>query len=108
MTTLGTRSGRLVIAVGFAIAIAIVPVAAALSSEYTSSGSERSVAGCLPFTEICFPDPVPPNPVETPAPAPPPLVNQGPVPGSMFVEDPSPSPAPAPAPAPYPSYDIIG
>ena len=77
MTTLGTLSGRLVVAVGFATAIAIVPVAAALSSGHT----ERSVAGCIPFTEICFPDPAPPSPVETPAPvATPPLVNDDPIP----------------------------
>jgi len=46
---------RVVIAVGFASAIAIVPVSAALSSEHSPSGSERSVAGCIPFTVICFP-----------------------------------------------------
>jgi hypothetical protein len=72
---------RVVISLGFAAAIAIVPVAAALSSEHTPSGSERSVAGCIPFTEICFPDPAPPSPVETPAPvATPPLVNDDPIP----------------------------
>jgi hypothetical protein len=79
MTALGIRSGRLLIAVGFVSAIAIVPVSASLSSEH----SERSVADCLPFTDICFPDPPPllgtpagpvaePAPIATPAPAPPP------------------------------------
>jgi hypothetical protein len=63
MTTLGTRSGRLVIAVGFAIAIAIVPVAAALSSEHAPSGSERSVAGCLPLHRDLLPRPCAPKPV---------------------------------------------
>jgi hypothetical protein len=72
---------RVVIALGFAGAIAIIPMAATLSSEHTPSGSERSVAGCIPFTEICFPDPAPPSPVETPAPvATPPLVNDDPIP----------------------------
>jgi hypothetical protein len=100
---------RLVIAVGFAAAIAIVPVAASLSSENTPSGSERSVAGCLPFTEICFPDPAPLNPVETPAPAPPPanLPNTAPVvdansPIDLDVENESGAPAPAPPPADAP------
>jgi hypothetical protein len=100
MATRVAPSGRLVIAVGFAAAIAIVPVAAALSSEHSPSGSERSVAGCLPFTEICFPDPPPllgtPAPIATPAPAPP-LVNEDPIPP----EAPPPAPAP-PADAPLP------
>ena len=75
------------IALGFAAAIAIVPVAAGLSSEHSPSGYQRSVAECLPFTEICWPDPPPllgpmgePAPVATPAPAPPPLVNDDPIP----------------------------
>ena len=90
MTTLGTRSGRLVIAVGFATAIAIAPVAAALSSEQTPRGSERSVAGCLPFTEICWPDPPSPTPVEgTPAASgmPAPSATTAPVPPSQLPVD---------------------
>jgi hypothetical protein len=82
---------RVVIAVGFASAIAIVPVSAALSSEHSPSSSERSVAGCIPFTEICFPDPPPLNPFEgTPA-------------GPMGEPAPSPTPAPAPPPANLPN-----
>ena len=119
MTTLGTRSGRLVVAVGFASAIAIVPVYAALSREHTPGGSERSVAGCLPFTDICFPDPPPllggePAPIATPAPAPPPanLPNTAPVvdansPIDLDVENESGAPAPAPTPADAPPQKII-
>jgi hypothetical protein len=68
---------RVVIALGFAAAVAIVPVSAANYSEHAPNGVERSVAECLPFTDICFPDPAPllggePAPIATPAPAPPP------------------------------------
>jgi hypothetical protein len=64
-----TRSRRLVIAVGFVSVIAVIPVTAANYSEHAPSGVERSVAGCLPFTEICWPDPPPATPVEgTPQP----------------------------------------
>jgi hypothetical protein len=80
---------RLVIALGFAAAVAIVPVSAANYSEHAPNGVERSVAECLPFTEICWPDPPPllgtpagsGMPVATPAPAPPPanLPNTAPV-----------------------------
>jgi hypothetical protein len=112
------KRARLVIAVGFATAIAIVPVSAALSSEHGLSGSERSVAGCLPFTEICFPDPPPllgaPAPSPTPAPAPPPenLPNTAPVvdansPIDLDVENESGTPAPAPPPEETPPPKII-
>jgi hypothetical protein len=113
MTPPGTRSGRLVIAVGFASAIAIVPVAAALSSEHTPSGSERSVAGCIPFTEICFPDPPNPNPVENPAAGPPPAEVIAPgdsiepqITNRSNSENPAPAPPTTEAPMPITRFVI--
>jgi hypothetical protein len=72
------RSRRCLVAAGFVVAIAVVPLTAAAFSEYRSSNVEQTVADCTPFVDfLCFPPPTNPfdgtpigNPAPTPAPTP--------------------------------------
>ena len=112
MTNCIHRGRRLLIATGFFAAVVAVPLTMAVTDSHGSSGVERPVAGCILYTDICWPDPPAPWAPEAPPPAspavpiqievenkpaappPPPAncqpvpgANNQPVPGTMFIPD---------------------